>query len=137
MLSSRHFLGNRLLIVSLSLLFLNGAAEFPSTEPGLIDEVLDEEDYFEDEVSYDFDIPRVSERPYGEEVLPRLPVEAVLVRKVTAHPEKDITQESKFTTSINFISSGEHRPCKFCFISAARFLVNVVNRTFFSGVATF
>jgi len=77
-----------------AIFFCMGAVdEFPEIEEEPIEEALDEEDYFEEEISYEFDIPKVSERPYGAEELDRLPVEGIVIRGVVPHPENNITQE--------------------------------------------
>jgi len=66
--------------------------EFPSTQGAVIDEALEDDEFFDEEIQQ-FNIDKVSERRYGEEDLSRLPVEDVVIAGVVPYPENQITQE--------------------------------------------
>jgi hemolysin activation/secretion protein len=66
--------------------------EFPSSQGAVIDEALEDDEFFDEEIQ-SFNIDKVSERRYGEEDLSRLPVEDVVIAGVVPYPEHQITQE--------------------------------------------
>ncbi len=73
---------------------LAGAAEFPRFQMKELEfetRITDQNTFREEEP---IEIPRVSQRFYGEEELERLPIKRILIEGVIPHPDKGITQES-------------------------------------------
>lgn len=91
LVTTRFAIVIRLLFLTLTLSVCLGAADFPNVDLDEVTEALVDEEFFE-EIS-EFDIPRVAEREYGED-LKRLPVERVVVTGVVPFPDAGITQES-------------------------------------------
>jgi len=69
--------------------------ELPKFEMEEYENALDISDFF-DPISEpeEIDVPRVSERLYGEDELQRLPVNRLVIEGVVPYPDKDISQET-------------------------------------------
>jgi hemolysin activation/secretion protein len=72
-----------------------GAAEFPPFQMDEYENQRDIEEFFQGEIQApdEIDVPRVSERLYGEEGLQRLPVNRIVIEGVIPYPDRGITQE--------------------------------------------
>jgi hemolysin activation/secretion protein len=82
---------NRTAFVCFGVWWCLAAAEFPAFRMSEFDQAQEE---FEVEVPDSVEVPRVSQRIYGEEEQTRLPVEGVIIEGVVPYPELGITQES-------------------------------------------
>ena len=91
-MSNHHRRGPRFLLIFCGLLVV-GAAEFPQfrmKELEFVTRVIDKDLFKEPET---IDIPRVSDRLYGEGEQERLPVDRIIIEGVVPHPDQEITQE--------------------------------------------
>lgn len=83
---------NHLCLLGFLSFLMGAAADFPEFRMEEYEEILLKDTFTFEEPDV-VDVPRVSERLYGEEEQPRLPVEDIIIEGVIPFPEKGITQE--------------------------------------------
>ena len=81
----------RTAFVCLGVWWCLAAAEFPAFRMSEFDQAVEEDPFT---IPESIDVPRVSERIYGEEELARLPVEGIIIEGVIPYPELGITQNA-------------------------------------------